>query len=105
MVRTIAADERLIINLAPATLIEEVLQNVAMIISTVKGTAPLHRDFGISATALDMPIAAAQSILIADIFDAIEMYEPRAEVVSVTFKGDGMAGILIPVLEVRINEG
>jgi len=103
MVRTITVDEKFIINLTPATLIEEVLQNVAMIISTVRNTVPLFRDFGISATALDKPTIAAESILIAEIYDAIEMFEPRAEIISVSFVRDETLGRLIPRLEVGIN--
>ena len=103
MTHTITADERPIINLAPGTLIEEILQNVAMIITTIKNTAPLFRDFGISATFLDRPTPAAEAVLIAEILDAIEMYEPRAEIISVIFIRDEMAGKLTPRLEVAIR--
>jgi len=103
MIRTITGDERLVINFAPATIVEEVLQNVATILSTVRYTAPLYRDFGISATALDKPTIAAESILIAEIFDAIEMFEPRAEILNVSFVRDEFTGRLSPHLEVNIN--
>ena len=100
---TVTADEPINISLAPATLIEEITQNVIMILSTVKNTAPLYRDFGISATFLDKPIAAAESIIIGEIYDAIEMYEPRAEILSVSFSRDERTGKLVPSLEVGIN--
>ena len=105
MIHTITADERPAVTLAPRTLIEEVLQNIVMIITTIKYSAPLFRDFGISATFIDKPTVIAESILIAEIFDAIEKYEPRAEVINVSFKRDEMAGRLIPILEVSINGG
>ena len=104
MVRTITVDEKFRITLAPETLTDEIIQNVAMIISTLKNTVPLFRDFGISATFLDRPTIAAESLLIAEIFDAVEMHEPRAEILSVTFeRGGEMAGKLMPVVEVNIN--
>ena len=76
-----------------------------MIISTMKNTAPLYRDFGISAAAVDRPIVAAEAILIGDILDAIETYEPRAEILDVSFLRDERAGKLVPRLEVGINGG
>jgi hypothetical protein len=93
------------ITLAPETLIEEIIQNVAMILGTVRMTAPLFRDFGISATFIDKPTVAAEALLIADLFDAIERFEPRAEIINVSFERDEMAGILTPILEVSINAG
>ena len=103
MTHIITPDEKFVISLAPRTLIEEILQNVAMIISTLKNTAPLYRDFGISATFLDKPGVAAEALLIAEIFDAVEMYEPRAEIISVSFTWNEYTGKLIPRLEVGIH--
>jgi hypothetical protein len=91
------------ITLAPQSLVEEILQNIAMILGTVRNTAPLFRDFGISATFLDKPTVAAESILIGEIYDAIELHEPRAEIVNVFFERDESAGKIVPVLEVIIN--
>lgn len=45
---------------APATLEEEVMQNLAMILSTPKGTAPLFRDFGLSMDFVDKPSVVAE---------------------------------------------
>jgi phage baseplate assembly protein W len=103
MTHTFTASESPKITLAPATLIEEILQNVSMIVSTAKTTVPLFRDFGLSATFLDRPTPAAEAVLIAEILDAVEMYEPRAEIISVSFSGDASAGKLVPRLEVGIN--
>ena len=91
------------INLAPETTVEEVLQNVATIISTPKYTVPLDRGFGLSQRFVDMPMPTAQAILVSEVFDAIEKYEPRAEVVEVTFEqDDATPGKLIPRVEVNI---
>ena len=93
------------IKLDPATPIEEILQNVQMIVSTMKTTVPLYRDFGISPTFIDMPMAVAEAILIGEIYDAMEAYEPRAEIKSITFERNESIGKLVPVLEVGIDGG
>lgn len=91
------------INLAPETTVEEVLQNVATIVSTPKYTVPLDRGFGLTRQFIDMPMPTAQAILVSEVFDAIEKYEPRAEVVEITFEqDDATPGKLIPRVEVNI---
>jgi phage baseplate assembly protein W len=104
MALIITADGKSKITLTPETLVEEVIQNVTMLLSTIKTTVPLYRDFGLSARFLDKPTPAARAMLVAEIIDAIEIYEPRAEVVNITFAGDEMAGQIIPRLEVEIHE-
>ena len=74
------------LNLAPETLEEEVLQNVAIIVSTPKFSVPLDRGLGLAQRFIDKPIQVAQSILISEVLDAVEEYEPRAEVTNVTFE-------------------
>lgn len=91
------------ISLAPESTEEEVLQNVAMIISTPKFSVPLDRAFGMAQRFVDKSIQAAQAILISEVLDAVEQYEPRAEVLSVTFEQGEKPGALIPVVEVNIN--
>ena len=43
---TVTAGEGKKINIAPESVVEEVLQNISMILETVKNTVPLNRDFG-----------------------------------------------------------
>ena len=90
------------INLAPETTEEEVLQNVAVIISTPKFSVPLERGLGLSQRFIDKPIPAAQSILISEVMEAISAFEPRAEVENVTFELGDTPGSMIPVVEVNI---
>lgn len=93
------------INLAPESTEEEVLQNVAMIISTVQFSVPLDRGFGLAGRFIDKPIQTAQAILVSEVLDAVEKYEPRADIVSVTFEHGETPGILIPIVEVNIIDG
>ena len=80
------------VNLAPESTLEEILQNVAVIISTPKFSVPLERGMGLSQRFIDKPIPAAQSILISEVMEAISAFEPRAEVENVTFEL-GHAGV------------
>jgi len=91
------------INFSPDTIEEEVLQNVKTILTTVKYSVPLDREFGISATMLDDPMPVAQAKLSAEIVMAIRRWEPRARVVEVKYEGDGMDGILRPKVRLEIN--
>ena len=93
------------INLAPKTRVEEVLQNVAMILSTPKFSVPLDRGFGMAQRFIDKPIQTAQPILISEVLDAIEEYEPRAEVENVSFVMGDRPGAMIPIAEVNIIDG
>ena len=93
------------INLAPKTMVEEVLQNVAMILSTPKFSVPLDRGFGMAQRFIDKPIQTAQPILISEVLDAIEEYEPRAEVENVSFVMGDRPGAMIPIAEVNIIDG
>lgn len=80
-----------------------ILQNVAMILSTPRGSVPLYRDFGISVEAIDRPIQAAKALLRGQIKEAVEEYETRAEVTGVSFEQDPAdPSRLIPTVKVRI---
>jgi phage baseplate assembly protein W len=93
------------INLFPKNLIEEVTQNVQMILRSPKYSVPLDRDFGTSHKQLDTPVNVAQPKLIMEIVDAIEKYEPRAEITKINFKVDeAKSGKLIPVVGVKIKD-
>ncbi len=99
---SLSASDPIKINLAPASVIEEVLQNLSMILRTIKNTAPLYRDFGISGGFIDKPIPVAETLIVAEIYEAVEKYEPRAEIVEISFDCDN-SGKLNPCLEVEIN--
>ena len=90
------------INLMPASEVEEIYQNVRTIVTTIKGTVPLDREFGIDGAVVDLPINVAKAKLTNEIFRAIRRYEPRAVIESISFKGED-TGRLIPIVGVSIN--
>lgn len=80
-----------------------VLQGVALILSTMQGTCPLYRSFGINRRSVDKPIDVAKPMLVIDIEEAIREFEPRAAVRNITFAIDrNDPGRLIPTVEVDI---
>ncbi|GHV32323.1 hypothetical protein FACS18949_02850 [Clostridia bacterium] len=103
MTHLIRADEKIKINLAPATIEDEVKQNIRMILLTPQYSVPLNRAFGMPQRFIDKPLPVAKTLLIAEIMDAIEAYEPRATVNKITFDEDAQDGRLSPILEVDIN--
>ncbi len=90
------------IDFAPATVVEEVIQNVRTIITTIKYSIPLDRAFGIDGAVVDQPIHVARAKLTDEIFRAVRRYEPRAVIESIDFEAD-ISGRLTPRLEVSIR--
>ncbi len=91
------------VNFAPATELEEIAQNVRTILTTFKKTVPMDREFGISAETSDLPIAAAQATMTAEIVAAINRFEPRARVVSVDYEGVETEGVVQPKVRIKVN--
>ena len=90
------------VDFAPATVVEEVLQNVRTILSTIKFSVPMDRDFGIDGTIIDRPINLAKARLSSEIFRAVRHYEPRAVVESIEFEG-AERGRLSPNVKVSVR--
>lgn len=102
MTYTVTAGAALTLN--ETDTVASVLQNVAIILATRRGTCPLYRDFGISMDFLDRPMPVAKTLAYAEIKEAIEAYEPRASVIGVTFEEQAdTPGLLIPIVEVNID--
>ena len=74
-----------------------------MIISTVKYSVPMDREFGIDGTVVDRPINIAKAHLSNEIFRAVRRYEPRAVIESIEFNGDEI-GKLTPTIKIQISE-
>lgn len=95
------------VNFSPATETEEILQNVRTILATRVGTVPLDRDFGVSWEHVDKPIAIARAMMMEEVIEAVQEYEPRATIRSISFdetEGDAMEGITRPRVVVSIGD-
>lgn len=89
------------INFMPESTEREILQNVITICTTVKGSVPMDRDFGISPKLIDEPVNVARARISSEIIQAVRKYEPRARVTRVRFKGSNNEN-LTPHVKVRI---
>ncbi len=84
--------------------IKEILQNIRLILSTPKGSVPLYREFGLPQNFLDKPLPVAQNLLAVAVQDAIETFEPRAQILDISTRVDpANPGRLLPVVEVEIS--
>ncbi len=91
------------IRLNETDTLASVLQNIALILKTPKGSVPMYREFGLSQTFLDKPMPVAKVMMISALKEAIERWEPRAEFVGVTFSANASnPGELNPTVEVKI---
>lgn len=100
---TVNATDLKNIRLNETDTLASVLQNIAIILSTPKGSVPLYREFGLSTTVLDKPTPVAKMMLKAEIREAIERWEPRAQFVGVTFEERiTQPGTLWPTVEVEV---
>ena len=93
------------INMFPKTALEEIIQNVRMILSTVRGTVPLDRNLGLDATFVDAPIMRAMMTFAVYATETIQDYEPRVAVEEIEWlprPDAALDGRLYPGVKVRI---
>lgn len=101
---TVSATDLKNIRFSERDAVRSVLQNIAVILSTPRGTVPLYREFGLDWSFMDKPMPLAKALMVAPVREAIERWEPRARVLDVSFSGDpARPGRLIPTVEVDID--
>ena len=83
--------------------VKEVVQNVYRLLLTPKYSVPLERTMGMENEVVDAPITEAPDLLIAEILEVIHLWEPRVEILDVTFRADGQAGHLVPTIRMAIH--
>lgn len=100
------------VKAAPATAIELLerdpvkakLQEVAMVMGTIKGSVPMYREFGcIERSVLDKPMPVAELMLRTTIREGIEKYCKGVTVTRVFFQRDEKTGTLTPAVEVDVH--
>ena len=85
--------------------VASILQNVAIILATRRGSCPMYRDFGLDQSFLDKPLPVAKVMLRVAVKEAIEDWEPRAGFVGMDFAGDPAdPASLCPVVTVEVLE-
>lgn len=78
---------------------QSVIQNVALLLNTKKGTIPMYREFGLPMEFVDKTIDVAETLATVEISDALEEFEPRAELrdLTITKAADGRMAIIVEV--------
>lgn len=74
---------------------EEIKRNAKIILTTLAGTVPFMRDFGISPDIIDLPMNEAEGAYMMECITKIRKYEPRASVVEIDFTSS-LEGKLYP---------
>lgn len=67
----------------------EIINCIKTILTTIKGSVPFDRDFGIDVGVLDQNINVAKGMYMIDVVNQIKKYEPRVSVKKVQFKVEG----------------
>ncbi|WP_310830376.1 lysozyme [Paenibacillus pedocola] len=96
-----------IINFAPATIVEEVAQNIRTILTTTLGSTPLARSIGLDFGNIDAPYPFIKTRMISEIMSAVAEQEPRAQITEITFKEglpEALAGRLLAVVKYSLKE-
>jgi len=99
----IKASDEMDLSLEPKTHIDEVVQQLYILLNTIKGECPMYRDFGINNEYLHMPINVIQTAITMAVMESVKKYVPEVKVVNIRFETDklrAMEGIMNPVLEV-----
>ena len=89
-------------NLCENETVTSVLQNLALLLATKKGTIPMYREYGLSQEFLDKPYEIAKVLLLSEVTEAVEKFEPRATVINVDFEKSDITGKTSVRLEVEI---
>lgn len=92
------------INFAPATVLEEIYQNINTIINTYVFSVPLFRGFGLKAEFIDKPMSVLPPMYVKEIVETVEQFEPRVivEEVKINAEIDGKA---YPIIIFSLRDG
>lgn len=86
--------------------VDDILQCVRIIMTTMSFSVPLDRDFAYVPGFVDQPLPAVKQRMLVAVAEAIQKHEPRVEVVSIDYVPDtaaAMDGRLLPVCVIRIK--
>ena len=104
---TVSATDLSNIRLNETDEVSEILRNVAVILSTPKGSVPMYREFGLDMSFLDKPVNVAKNMAVIPVREAIEQWESRAVYKDMTLFPDpdnpGKLGFTVQI-EIKAGE-
>ena len=89
------------LDLDPPNRYQEVLQNIAIILESVCGSVPMLRGLGVSGVYYGRPLNVIENEIVANVYDQIGKYEPRAILAGVSVEVNHFTGELVPVVELE----
>lgn len=101
MTCTVRSDDARALSLMENNEQAAILQNIAVLLGTKKGTVPMYRDFGLPMNYIGKPLESAETLLLNEVTEAVRKYEPRATVREASLK-IGAADQYVAEVEVEI---
>lgn len=91
--------EKLILNFDySSSEIEDIKRCLMTLYSTKAGQQPLDREFGLTSDFIGAPIEACKNLFALEVIEKTERYEPRVQVIDVTYKENYDNGYLEPII-------
>lgn len=84
--------------------LRNILKCLKTLYTTVEGTQPLDREFGLKRDFLGQPIPIAQNLYMIEVIEKTEKYEQRVQVSEVEFEIDAEDGKMIPIIRLEQRE-
>lgn len=81
-----------------ASEIQKIQRSAETLLSTVSGTMPMDREFGLNCDFLDYPIDTAANMYALEVAEKVRKYIPEASVLETKFDLDRAAGIIYPTV-------
>lgn len=83
--------------------IQDIMEGLRHLCTTLSGSIPLDREFGINSDFLGAPLDVAKNMLALEFIEKIEKYEPRVVVDEVRFEVEE-DGTLIPSIFISASD-
>ena len=96
---TVNSNEDHAVQLQENDTVRSIIQNIALLLNTKKGTIPMYRDFGLPMEFIDKPIDVAETMAVLEISEALEKFETRAKLKNLSLEKskDGKMVIIVEV--------
>lgn len=91
--------EKLILNFDyNSSEIDDIKRCLMTLYGTKAGQQPLDREFGLTSNFIGTPLEVCKNLFALEVIEKTEIYEPRVQVIDVTYKEDYDNGYLEPII-------
>lgn len=105
MLLAVDLSETVPIDFAPATVLQEIVQNIRNIFTQKKGQIPYQRDMGLDSRLIDERIEVVMMMYQTNMSSQVKTYEPRAWVSHYGWsESDLINGNLVPKVFIEVRE-